>query len=164
MSRRGGLWEQLEAGRRLLAQPAALRGGAPDALPPLAADVGLRPDAVLVVPAGGQVVFRLLGRSAAREWDFQSARDRDRPPQPGRDFLDYIGLSVFASEHAALAAAVRFPKIVARVHLPAGEGFVLARTVAAVAEHYSVWGDPRTLRARVVEITRVDDEQGYNPP
>jgi hypothetical protein len=102
-------------------------------------------------------VFRLLGRSVAREWDFQSARDRDRPARPGQDFLDYAGVSVFGSEDAAIRTARRYPKLLARLHLPAGDGFMIARTLPDAAEHYSVWGDPRSLQRRVVSVLRVDE-------
>jgi hypothetical protein len=145
----------VRTGWLIAADPTAATIGAGE-LPPLAADIGLRADATVVVPAHGQVVFRLLGRSAARVFDFQSAHDRDRPARPGQDFLDYVGLSTFGSEEAAIRTARRFPKIIARVHLPAGEGLMLARTLPDAAQHYTVWGDPQVLLGRVVHITRID--------
>jgi len=157
-------WQTLRGavrtGRLIAAHPAATTIGSGE-LPPLAADIGLRADAALVVPANGQVVFRLLGRSAAREWDFQSARDRGRGIRPRQDFLDYLGVSVFGTEEAAVAIAARFPKLVTRVHLPPGEHFMIARTLPEYEHHYSVWGDPKALMRRVVGITRINDpDQG----
>jgi hypothetical protein len=154
------LRDVVRTGRLIAAYPTATTIGSGE-LPPLAADIGLRRDATLVVPANGQVVFRLLGRSAAREWDFQSARDRGRGMGPRQDFLDYLGVSVFGTEEAALAIAARIPKLVARVHLPAGEHFMIARTLPEYEHHYSVWGSAKALARRVVGITRINDlEQG----
>lgn len=146
----------VRAGVEVARRPVLGLGGPPGELPPLAGALGLRDDALLVVPADGQVVFRLLGRSRPRLRDFQSARDRERPIGPQQDFLDYLGVSVFGREEVALANATQFPKLVARVHLPAGAGFTIARTLADVEEHYSVWGEPDALVNRVVDVHRVD--------
>lgn len=143
------------AGLRAAVRSATSAGWGPE-LPPLAFDLGLPDDAQLVVPARGQVVYRLIGRSDAREFDFQSARERDRPMRPGQAFVDHVGISVFGSEAAALAMATRFPKLIACVYLSAGEGFSIARTLPDVADHYSVWGDPAAIVRRIVHVTRVE--------
>ena len=111
------------------------------------------------IPAEGQFVFRTIGRSEPRDWDFQSDRDKGRPRAPQQDYVDYVGLSVFGTEDAARENAVRFPKMIARVHLEEGCGFMIARTLADVNEHYTVWGDPSELLARVERpVPRFDDE------
>jgi hypothetical protein len=157
MSRTRDLLGAWRAARRLAANPIVMPGAAAgDELPPLPRDVALRADALLAIPASGQVVFRLLGRSTPRAFDFQSARDRDRPIRPGQEFIDHLGLSVFGSEDAAIAIAQRFPKLVARVYLPAGEGFTLARTLEEIDAHYTLWGDPETLLRGVVHVKRLD--------
>jgi len=72
--------------------------------------------------------------------------------------MDYVGLSVFGTQEAARENAVRFPKMVARVYLEEGCGFMIARTLADVDEHYTVWGDPDELLARVERpVPRFDD-------
>jgi hypothetical protein len=121
------------------------------------ADVRRAEYKVTAVPATGQIVYRTLGRSEPRVWDFQSDRDKERPRGPEQDYLDYVGLSVFATEDAALENAVRFPKMIARLHLEEGCGFMIARTYADVAHHYTVWGDPDELAIRVQRpVRRVD--------
>jgi hypothetical protein len=111
-----------------------------------------------VQPAAGQLVYRVLGRSEPRDWDFYSDRDKQRARAPRQDFVDYVGLSVFGSQAAALDNCLRFPKLVAAVRLPPGNGFSIARTFADINEHYSVWGEPEALLDNVTgDILRVDD-------
>jgi hypothetical protein len=145
----------LRAGLRAGVRAVTRQAWGPE-LPPLAAELGLPRDVELVVPARGQVVYRLIGRRTAREFDFQSARERERPMRPGQSFLDHVGISVFGSEAAALAMATRFPKMVAWVYLSPGEGFSIARTLPDVAEHFSVWADRAALMRRVVDVSRVE--------
>src|SRR5829696_8536093 len=85
--------------------------------PPLPDRFGLRPGTVLAIPARGQVVFRLVGRSEARPYDFQSNRDKGRPRWPRQDYVDYLGISVYGSEEAALRNATQYPKLIAEVVL-----------------------------------------------
>ena len=66
-------------------------------------------------------------------------------------------MSVFGSEEAAVAIAARFPKLVAREHVPAGERFMIARTLPEYEHQYSAWDDPTALVRRVVGITRIND-------
>jgi hypothetical protein len=126
-------------------------------LPPLAEDLGLPGGFTLMRPAAGQTVYRVLGRSQARDWDFYSDREKGRPRAPNQDFVDFVGISVFGSQSAALANCARFPKLIAEIHLPSGNGFSIARTFADIDEHYSVWGDPELLLDHVsAEVLRVD--------
>jgi hypothetical protein len=114
--------------------------------------------AVVAIPTDDWFVYRTIGRSEPRDRDFKSDRDKGRPRAPEQDYVDYVGLSVFGTEDAARENAVRFPKMVARVHLEAGCGFMIARTLADVDEHYTVWGDPEELMARVQRpVSRFDD-------
>jgi hypothetical protein len=109
-------------------------------------------------PTDDWFVYRTIGRSEPRDRDFKSDRDKGRPRAPEQEYVDYVGLSVFGTEDAARENAVRFPKMVARVHLEAGCGFMIARTLADVDEHYTVWGDPEELMARVQRpVSRFDD-------
>lgn len=64
-----------------------------------------------------------------------------------------------STENAARANAVRFPTLIARVRLDEGCGFIIARTYAKVDEHYTVWGDPYELLARVEQPVRRFDEE-----
>lgn len=112
---------------------------------------------MLAVPARGQVVYRIVGRSTPRLRDFQSGRERELPRAPNQNFLDYVGISVFGSEAAALENAAKFPKLVAEVVLPSGQGFSIARTFADIDEHYSVWGDPEALLGQIIEVSRTDE-------
>jgi hypothetical protein len=112
----------------------------------------------VAIPTDDWFVYRTIGRSEPRDRDFKSDRDKGRPRAPEQDYVDYVGLSVFGTEDAARENAVRFPKMVARVHLEAGCGFMIARTLADVDEHYTVWGDPEELMARVQRpVSRFDD-------
>jgi len=116
------------------------------------------PYEVRAIPAAGWYVYRTIGRSEPRDWDFKSDRDKGRPRAPAQDYVDYVGLSVFRTQQAALDNAVRFPKMVARVYLEEGCGFMIARTLADVEDHYTLWGDPDELLARVERpVPRYDD-------
>ncbi len=97
---------------------------------------------VVTIPTEGRFVYRTIGRSEPWDWDFQSDHGKRRPRTPQQDYVDYVGLSVFGTEDAARENAIRFPKLIARVHLEEGCGFMIARTYADVDEHYTVWGDP----------------------
>jgi hypothetical protein len=108
-------------------------------------------------PATGQTVYRVLGRSQPRAWDFYSDRDKGRPRAPTQEFVDFVGISVFGTRTAALANCARFPKLVAELRLQPGNGFGVARTFADIDEHYSVWGDPESLLDHASgEVLRVD--------
>ncbi len=114
---------------------------------------------VVTIPTEGQFVYRTIGRSEPWDWDFQSDDGKRRPRAPQQDYVDYVGLSVFGTEDAARENAIRFPKLIARVHLEEGCGFMIARTYADVDEHYTVWGDPEELLARVdLPVSRFDEE------
>lgn len=134
-----------------------------DGLPPLGEEALVRPilgyPPVLAVPASGQTVYRLLGKSEPRDWDFQSDRDKGRARGPRQDVMDHVGLSVFGRPEAALVNAVRWPKFLATVRLDGGHGFMVARTLAEVSDHYCVWGEPATLLAAVVRVQRFDESE-----
>jgi hypothetical protein len=108
-------------------------------------ELGLQPDWVLLVPASGQVLYRVGGKSAARERDFQSDRDKTRPRYVDQTYVDHLGLSMFESEELAEASATNFPKFIVSVRLEPERGFMLARTESEIEGHFSVWGDPESL-------------------
>jgi hypothetical protein len=127
----------------------------PYGFPPLAQDIDLPPGALLIVPACGQVLYRLLSKPEPRLRDFMSNHERtlttrqgDQPPVPrlqGDPFDDWCSVSMYARPEQAVAIAQRWPTFVQAVHLAAGNGFSLARTEADIDGHYDVWGDPQAL-------------------
>jgi hypothetical protein len=120
--------------------------------PPPPANHGLPDDAFIVAPARHQIVFRLVGRAATRRRDFESNRDKGRPQAPDETYADYLGVSVFSHPDLAVANAVRWPKHVARVLLPEGDGFSIARTYPDIRGHYTIWGDPDRLLANAERV------------
>jgi hypothetical protein len=125
--------------------------------PPLPGEHGLPEDTFIVAPARHQIVFRVLGRAEGRRRDFESNREKGRPQAPDETYADYLGVSVFSNPELAMANAVRWPKHVARVLLPQGEGFSIARTYTQILGHYTIWGDPDTLLANVERVDTYTD-------
>ena len=122
--------------------------------PPAAWDIGMPDDWFIVVPADGQLLYRLVGREEPRLRDFQSWRDRDQESgrearYPKQAFIDYTSLSMFETAALAVESANIFPAYVASVRLEAENGFSLARTEAGIDGHYGVWGDPEKLLVAV---------------
>ena len=115
---------------------------------------------ILVAPAEGQVLYRVVGRSVPRPRDFESNRDKDRPRWPDQTYVDYLGISMFETEELAKESAIRWPKLIARVPLEEGRGFSLARTEADLEGHYAVWGDPQALLDSVVGAVSRHDAPG----
>lgn len=91
------------------------------------------------------MVYRVLGRPTPRERDFISNRDKDRPREDDEPYVEFMGVSTYGSRARAEENAVIYPKFVATVRLPPGQGFTVARTYADVADHYTVWGNPAEL-------------------
>jgi hypothetical protein len=114
---------------------------------PPAKQVGLDADWLVVVPAAGQLLFRLVGSGTSRPRDFQSDRDKERPQWPEQSYVDYLGVSMFETVELAEENAVRYPKMIASVRLAADKGFTIARTYVDIEGHYSAWGDPERFRA-----------------
>ena len=113
-------------------------------------EYGLQDDWMLVAPAGGQSLFRLVGNPEARLRDFQSWRDRDietgrEARYPDDPFIDYVSLSMYETEDLALENANILPAYIACVRLDVENGFSVARTESGIDGHYSVWGDPEKL-------------------
>ena len=127
-------------------------------LPALARDLGLADDAVAAFPASNQVVHRLIGRSDPRERDFESNQARENPRFPKQDFLDYVGLSVYGSLETAKESATQWPKLIARLRLRPGNGFMIARTLVDIDDHYSIWGEVDRLLTCVESVERFDPE------
>jgi hypothetical protein len=145
----------LEVGVRFATE--RLRG----ALPPLAESLGWPKDSTLAVPASGQVLYRVVGRTIPRAYDFQSNRAKNRERYPRELYIDHLAVSMFESQELAIANAVRFPKLVAAVRLDGDHGFTLARTDADIRGHYNVWGDPEDLVSQVIGDTAARfDESG----
>jgi hypothetical protein len=129
------------------------------------ADLSQGPDAfglpagwLVIAPAAGQVLYRLVNRDPPIVRDFESDRTKDRP-RFGEDLeVDHLGLSMFDTEDQALSMARRYPKLVAEVVLEPGLGFGLARTMLDLPGHYTVWGTPEDLLDQVGSLTRQDEE------
>ena len=91
-------------------------------MPPSPSDVGLPEDWIVVAPADGQVVYRLVGAELLKVRDFQSDQEKQRPRWGDDLEVDHLGLSVFATLDQAQSMARRYPKIVAEVELTTGSG------------------------------------------
>lgn len=126
-------------------------------LPPSPRDLGLPEDWIVIAPADGQIVYRLVGPDPLKVRDFQSDRDKKRPRWEGDLEVDHLGLSVFATLDQALSMARRYPKIVAEVELTTGAGIALARTMLDLPGHYTTWGCPEDLLDRVSSVERQDE-------
>lgn len=124
-------------------------------LPPQPGDVGLPDDWLVVVPAAGQTVFRMVKHDSPTEDDFLSDRLLGRPRGEHVLEADHLGLSVFAERVQAEAMMRRYPKRIAEVRLEPEHGLSLARTFPLVGGHHTIWGEPDVL-ARLVESVFVD--------
>jgi hypothetical protein len=105
---------------------------------------------MLVAPAAGQVLYRLVGNREARLRDFQSWRDRDQESGhdarfPDDPWIDYVCISMYETEEIAVEGSNIFPAYIAPVRLKRNNGFSFARTQVDIHGHYSVWGDPEKL-------------------
>jgi hypothetical protein len=115
-----------------------------------------------MVPANGEELYRVIGRSHARPYDFLSNRDKQRSRFTRNLYADHLAVSMFESETLAVVNAVRYPKIVVAVRLDGDHGFSLARTGADIEGHYNVWGDPDDLLESVVGDPIRYDEPGLD--
>jgi hypothetical protein len=127
-------------------------------MPPSPLDVGLPGEWVVVAPADGQTVYRLVGAEPLKIRDFQSDRDKKRPRWDEDLEVDHLGLSVFATLDQAQSMARRYPKIVAEVELTTGGGIAIARTIPDLIGHYTIWGCPEDLLERVSSVVRQDQD------
>jgi hypothetical protein len=126
---------------------------------------------MLVVPANGQVLYRLLSKGAPRLRDFMSQHEKTltvpdggQPPvprQPDDEFADWVSVSMFATIGDALEIPQRWPTFVQAVHLVPGLGFSLARTEPDLPGHYDVWGDPQALLDQRFGPPRQHDAPSY---
>jgi hypothetical protein len=107
-------------------------------------------DGFVVVPARGEVLFRLLSADDVRERDFFSKHDKERPCGENEPHVVYCGISMYEHPDQALIKANRYPLAVAAVTLREGEGFMLSKTYGP--GHYTVWGNPETLLANARPI------------
>jgi hypothetical protein len=121
-------------------------------LAPRAFDAGLDASWIVVIPAGGQILYRITGDATPKVHDFLSKRDKHDPQMRGEHWLLYVGLSMFADEAQAEAIRDRFRphQHVAEVPLRGGRGFTLART-GKTPGHHTVWGRPEDLLAAALD-------------
>ena len=124
-------------------------------IPPLRRPPMLPMDATVVVPANGEVLFRLLRGQEPRQADFQSNQDKGRPRTDGVPHLIRCGVSMYAEPGQALIHAHRYPLAVAAVTLDIGVGISLARTYGP--GHYTVWGHPEILMSQAQALAYVPD-------
>ena len=118
---------------------------------PTPSELGLPPEAVIAVPAGGLTVYRLVRSDPPTIRDFQ-------PPSPnladrrGWPELHRAGLSHFLRLEQTERVRRSPVSLVATVRLVAGSGIYLART-ARTPGHVTVWARPEALlrAARVVD-------------
>lgn len=117
-------------------------------LVPAPAEFGLPDDWAIVAAANGEIVYRIVEGEALSLRDFKSNRDKGEPQrwvQAREDAVEYLGISVFATEDQARAMAVRFPKIgkgVAAVTLSQDMRFARTRRTAG---HHTAWGSPEAF-------------------
>ena len=117
-------------------------------LAPRPQDVGLAPHVIVVIPAAGEVLYRITVDATPKVHDFLSKRDKHDAQIRGEHWLLYVGLSMFADEAQAEAIRDRFRphQHVAEVELRPGRGITLART-GKTPGHHTVWGRPEDLLA-----------------
>src|SRR4051812_34451507 len=86
-------------------------------VPPGRRPAYLPKEAVVVVPAAGEILYRLLSSDEPRERDFLSNRDKERPPMAGVPHLIHCGVSMYEHPDQALLKAQRYPLAVVAVEL-----------------------------------------------
>lgn len=123
--------------------------------PPRPADVGLPDDWIVIAPADGQRVYRMVKHDPPTEDDFLSDRLLGRPRGKTDLEADHLGLSVFAEQAQAESMMRRYPKRIALVRLDPDCGLSLARTFPLVDGHHTIWGEPDVL-VHLVESLFVD--------
>jgi hypothetical protein len=117
-------------------------------LPPAPGAFGLPDDWVIVAPAAGQTLYRVVGGDPLTLRDFKSNRDKGEPQRlrAGEHAIGYLGISLWADEDQAHAIAAKgYPKVgraVAAITLSGDMG--LARTRRA-AGHHTAWGSPEAF-------------------
>ncbi len=125
-------------------------------LPPRPEEFGLPADWLVIMPASGQTMFRMVTHEQQPPpEDFLSDRARSRPRLDEDLEADHLGSSMFAELAQAEAIMRRYPKLVAGVRLEAGHGFSLARTLPDLDGHHTVWGEADDL-AQLVQYVHVN--------
>jgi hypothetical protein len=121
-------------------------------LAPTPQDVGLDRNFIVVAPANGEVLYRIIADSTPKVHDFLSKRDKHDPQMSREHWLLYIGLSMFADQAQAEETRDRFKpdQHIAEVELRRGRGFTLARTFRTPG-HHTVWGRPEDLLAAALD-------------
>lgn len=117
-------------------------------LAPTAVSYGLAEEWIIVVPASGEVVYRVVAGDPLTVRDFKSNRDKgeaQRWVRAGESSLEYLGISVFATEAQARAVVERFPKIGSRIAaVTLSEDMRFART-RRTPGHHTAWGSPEAF-------------------
>lgn len=104
-------------------------------------------------------LYRIVVTNPPTTEDFKSHRAKGRPLRhPSPETIRLLdGLSVFDSEASARANAHRYPRLgsyIAEVRIPDDGGFRYERS-GTTEGHYTLWGDPAELLARVVRVVSV---------
>lgn len=108
----------------------------------------LDPDWTIVAPTHGEIVYRIVEGEPVTLRDFKSNRDKgemQRWRQAREDAIEYLGISVFATEEQAREMAARFPRIgngVAAVSLSDDMRFARTRRTPG---HHTAWGAPEAF-------------------
>jgi len=108
-------------------------------------------EAIVVMPARGEILFRLVAAGEPKRRDFESKHDRGQPAM-GAAHVVHCGLSMFERPEQALSNANRYPLVVAAVTLAENAGLSLAKTFGT--GHYTVWGQADALLARATPVAR----------
>lgn len=124
-------------------------------LPPGPDYIGEQIPWAIAAPAEGQLLYRITQHEVPSVHDFLSSRDKHDPQRRGEYWFIYVGLSMFADQAQAAGIRDRFRhgQHVAGVPLPAGLGFMLARTRRTTG-HFTVWGSPEDLLGVALEAQR----------
>lgn len=125
-------------------------------LPPDPTTLGMPSEAVVAVPAAGQLLYRIIVDEKPAIQDFLSNHDKHNRQMGREPWLLYNGLSMLADAGQAAEMRDRFRRgqHVAEIVLNPGMGIMLARTLKTPG-HHTVWGRPEDLLMLALE------HQGY---
>ena len=111
------------------------------------------------------LLYRIVAAASLTRTDFLSyaALNKPLPEDAPPDVADrWDGVSMYDSEERARAVAVRFGlgTHIATLDLTDDRQFRIERT-GRRSGHYTVWGDPAALLARVIVVTSIEGDSTH---